>query len=261
MPRFNAKRPRFITSHPTLVVCSAERATALCGCVENIPLISGLISISDPPPYAEKRPPPDVMNSLVRSHVSVSYMNFRDLLNESDTSGAHEEVLDPERTARFADANSSVAVRVNDTTSTSTSFKFENVPNPLHVERILKWSRAVLGSNLHALRRKQIGQEPRIIVHCTAGRSRSSAAAFIILCDQLGPGHEEEAMRQLLTACERTPLPNTLLVNHADKILERNGAMLRVAEKQNDEPQDCEADSNKPVTGTALLAGIRKGIL
>lgn len=62
-----------------------------------------------------------------------------------------------------------------------------------------------------------------LLVHCWAGISRSSAAAYIIACDR-NPGREVEL------ACElrrRAPFatPNRLLVSLADTMLRRGGAM------------------------------------
>lgn len=125
------------------------------------------------------------------------------------------------------------------------------VPDAQHVDRILRFGRRV----------RVAGVDGRILVHCFAGRSRSTAAAFILLCAEHGPGREADAMRELLTACERAPLPNLLMCRIADELLERGGALLRVAQQQNDAPEDAECEGNKPVTGTALLAAVRRGDL
>lgn len=67
----------------------------------------------------------------------------------------------------------------------------------------------------------------RVLVHCFAGHSRSTAAAFIAQCVVLGPGKEENAMKQALLGCtEKNVHPNRLMIELADKLLERNGAML-----------------------------------
>src|SRR6266550_9355983 len=39
--------------------------------------------------------------------------------------------------------------------------------------------------------------ESHVLFHCEAGISRSTAAAFISLCVQLGPGKEEQALREV----------------------------------------------------------------
>jgi predicted protein tyrosine phosphatase len=65
-----------------------------------------------------------------------------------------------------------------------------------------------------------------MLVHCWAGVSRSTAAAFTLLCDRAGPGAELELAEMLR---ERAPhaQPNRLLVRLADEALGRGGAMVR----------------------------------
>lgn len=66
------------------------------------------------------------------------------------------------------------------------------------------------------------GSHP-MLIHCWAGISRSSAAAYIIACDR-NPGYEAEIARELR---RRAPFatPNPLMVALADDLLGRSGAM------------------------------------
>jgi predicted protein tyrosine phosphatase len=68
-----------------------------------------------------------------------------------------------------------------------------------------------------------------ILVHCWAGISRSTAAAYILLCDRLGPGSEAEIARTLR---HRAPhaCPNPLMIRLADAMLERNGRMIEAVQ-------------------------------
>jgi len=68
-----------------------------------------------------------------------------------------------------------------------------------------------------------------MLVHCWAGISRSTAAAFTLLCDRAGPGAEQDIAEMLR---ERAPhaQPNRLLVRLADQALGRDGAMVRAIE-------------------------------
>jgi len=68
-----------------------------------------------------------------------------------------------------------------------------------------------------------------MLVHCWAGISRSTAAAFTLLCDRAGPGAEHDIAEMLR---ERAPhaQPNRLIVRLADQVLGRNGAMVRAIE-------------------------------
>lgn len=68
-----------------------------------------------------------------------------------------------------------------------------------------------------------------MLVHCWAGISRSTAAAYTLLCDRAGPGAEQDIAQMLR---ERAPhaQPNRLIVRLADQALDRNGAMVRAIE-------------------------------
>jgi predicted protein tyrosine phosphatase len=64
-----------------------------------------------------------------------------------------------------------------------------------------------------------------VLVHCHAGVSRSTAAAAILMC-QHAPGKEEAAFLKLLEL-RKHGWPNTRMVEFADTLLKRDGAMLR----------------------------------
>jgi len=85
-------------------------------------------------------------------------------------------------------------------------------PQRSHVKALLDFSRTWSGID-------------PMLVHCWAGVSRSMAATFTILCDRLGPGSEVRAARAIR---ERAPhaYPNALLVQYADELLDRRGAMI-----------------------------------
>lgn len=68
------------------------------------------------------------------------------------------------------------------------------------------------------------GEGP-LIVHCFAGISRSTAAAYIIACALLPRANEAELAGRLRTASV-TARPNQLLIAHADLLLERDGRMI-----------------------------------
>jgi predicted protein tyrosine phosphatase len=84
---------------------------------------------------------------------------------------------------------------------------------PRHIERLLAF-----GERAHTQ------SDSRILVHCHAGISRSQAAAAILMC-QHAPGREEEAFLRLLTLRQHG-WPNTRMVEFADTLLKRDGALL-----------------------------------
>jgi predicted protein tyrosine phosphatase len=71
------------------------------------------------------------------------------------------------------------------------------------------------------------GSQGRVLIHCEAGVSRSSAAALIVYACLLGPGFEREAMERVL---RQRPVarPNRRMVELADNLLERGGRLVRV---------------------------------
>ncbi|MBD9593877.1 dual specificity protein phosphatase family protein [Ensifer sp. ENS07] len=67
--------------------------------------------------------------------------------------------------------------------------------------------------------------ESRILVHCHAGVSRSTAFAYGLIAHQLGAGREDEAFRALLTIT-RKPWPNRRIIEILDAALGRGGRLL-----------------------------------
>jgi predicted protein tyrosine phosphatase len=64
-----------------------------------------------------------------------------------------------------------------------------------------------------------------IVVHCYAGISRSTAAAFITLC-ALRPERSEAEIARRLRAASPFAFPNPRIVAIGDEILSRNGRMV-----------------------------------
>jgi predicted protein tyrosine phosphatase len=72
-------------------------------------------------------------------------------------------------------------------------------------------------------------REAPFLVHCWAGISRSTAAAFILLCDIRGAGHEVPIARELRELAPHAQ-PNRLMIRHADQFLRREGRMIAAVE-------------------------------
>lgn len=87
-------------------------------------------------------------------------------------------------------------------------------PSRDHARRIVRFAGQIDGKTL---------------IHCAMGISRSTAAAYISLCTILGPGGEERALAAVLAA-QPWAHPNRALVEHADRLLRRGGAMLEQLE-------------------------------
>jgi predicted protein tyrosine phosphatase len=65
----------------------------------------------------------------------------------------------------------------------------------------------------------------KVLVHCHAGVSRSTATAYAILCQHSKPGMEMENLLHVQTLRDLV-FPNGLIIELADKVLKRKGAML-----------------------------------
>ena len=85
-------------------------------------------------------------------------------------------------------------------------------PGVLDVKRILNFT-------------SELTAKDKVLVHCRAGVSRSTAIAYAILCQHSSPGEE---MENLLHVQTLRPLvfPNRLIIKLADKVLNRNGGMI-----------------------------------
>ncbi len=103
---------------------------------------------------------------------------------------------------------------------------------PIHdiVENIGDW-RAPDLSDAESLIRfvEPWDQSTPLLVHCWAGISRSSAAAFITACLH-NPDADERDIAQAIRAASPTASPNRRLVRHADDVLGRSGRMTAAVE-------------------------------
>jgi predicted protein tyrosine phosphatase len=68
-----------------------------------------------------------------------------------------------------------------------------------------------------------------LLIHCWAGISRSTAAAFITLC-ALNPEADEFSLARALRRASATAYPNRRLVALGDEVLSRSGRMIQAVE-------------------------------
>jgi predicted protein tyrosine phosphatase len=105
------------------------------------------------------------------------------------------------------------------------------LPQPEHVEQLIafvhRWPR-----------------ETALVVHCYAGVSRSSAAAFVAVC-ALNPAGDEAAIAAALRRASPTASPNIRIVTIADQQLARQGRMIRAVKAigRGDELEDIDGAS------------------
>ena len=68
-----------------------------------------------------------------------------------------------------------------------------------------------------------------MVVHCFAGISRSTAAAFVAAC-ALNPHRSEERIARAIRDASPTATPNRRIIQLADHVLGRQGRMIRAVE-------------------------------
>jgi predicted protein tyrosine phosphatase len=68
-------------------------------------------------------------------------------------------------------------------------------------------------------------RETPLVIHCWAGISRSTAAAFTTVC-ALNPDRDEHEIAQAIRSASVTAQPNARIVKFADQVLGRNGRMV-----------------------------------
>ena len=110
-------------------------------------------------------------------------------------------------------ADNHLILSVDDIASHQDGF---TVPALEHVERLIefvtRWDR-----------------NAPMVVHCYAGISRSTAAAFTAAC-ALNPQRSELEIAQAIRGASRTAQPNAAIVSIADTLLKRDGRMIRAVE-------------------------------
>jgi len=72
----------------------------------------------------------------------------------------------------------------------------------------------------------RLARDATLLIHCHAGVSRSTAAAYILACAARPAGEEPALAAHLRAACPEAT-PNALMVALADEGLARGGAMAR----------------------------------
>ena len=85
-----------------------------------------------------------------------------------------------------------------------------------------------------------------MVIHCYAGISRSTASAFMAAC-ALNPHRDESAIAQQIRAASPCAFPNRLIVTLADRVLGREGRMIRALDEMGPgnmtiEGQPCRVD-------------------
>lgn len=92
----------------------------------------------------------------------------------------------------------------------------DGYPNENHAQAILKFGR-------------QLPAGARVLIHCFAGVSRSTAAAYLLICQHMHG--DEHAAFELLKEIRPQAQPNRLLVKFGDNLLGAERRMLRCVDR------------------------------
>lgn len=98
--------------------------------------------------------------------------------------------------------------------------KVFQAPRIEHVEALLDFAKLARGVRV-------------VYCHCVAGISRSTAAAYILRTFWSGPGSEADALTAVYADQPRA-WPNERMIEFADALLERDGALARVLEEHSE---------------------------
>jgi predicted protein tyrosine phosphatase len=90
-------------------------------------------------------------------------------------------------------------------------------PSEAHIEKVLAFVRGW-------------DRSAPMVVHCYAGISRSTASAFMAAC-ALNPHKDEISIAKQIRAASAIAQPNRLIVSLADRVLGREGRMLRALDE------------------------------
>jgi predicted protein tyrosine phosphatase len=93
------------------------------------------------------------------------------------------------------------------------------LPEIGHVESILAFGQSLQSG-------AEVRPDRHLLVHCHAGVSRSTAAMAIILA-QVQPTENEDRIFESLTGIRPHAWPNSLMIRHADALLDRRGRLTQ----------------------------------
>ena len=147
--------------------------------------------------------------SITQPHPYSHLVSIRDMSNRHGES---------ERIRGFANVNNRIELRFDDVSSMNAELLGYIVPTVKDIQHLITWS-----DNTH-------DPNGSYLFHCAAGISRSTAAAFIVLCQIMGAGNEQDALARVV-ATRSVACPNELMVSYGDYLLGRNNEMNNVLEK------------------------------
>ena len=109
-----------------------------------------------------------------------------------------------------------------DLTDSSSPHWLNYAPHRSDIEKLIQFGRKVRGAQITSRNLE------KVLIHCSAGRSRSPAAAYILLCDWYGAGKERLAAKKVCDLAWHC-WPNPYMIQLGDEVLGRGGSMIENA--------------------------------
>jgi predicted protein tyrosine phosphatase len=144
--------------------------------------------------------------SLARLHMTIEQSGARHVVT---LLGIEDEVILP----ATVPSSNHLRLQLHDITGPMDGYV---TPQIEHIERFLSFVRGWR-------------REAPLVIHCYAGISRSTAAAFTAVC-ALNPKRDEAIVAQALRRASHTAFPNPRIVQLADQLLARQGRMVAAVE-------------------------------
>lgn len=135
-------------------------------------------------------------------------------------------------------------IEFNDIISQEEAIEFDAIlPELQDVQQVLDYA--------DICQKASLVEPVHLLVHCMAGVSRSTAAAYAMIAGLFGQGRENDALQHIL-AIRPQASPNPLMVKYADSILGRKGKLLEAIVSVRDvtgmESSDDESTNSDPQT-------------
>jgi predicted protein tyrosine phosphatase len=95
----------------------------------------------------------------------------------------------------------------------------------------------------------RVSAQARPVISCEAGRSRSVAAAFLLLVQRFGIDHASQAL-DYVHAVRPQASPNRLIVRYGDDLLGAQGRLVALVEEGRKRPRPLEVLADGEYSGS-----------
>ncbi len=212
------------------------------------------MSVSHQYPSVDKSSPAHQYPLLDQKHLIVCSLAAVPEIVTSTDATALVSVLDPElipETPNTIAPNRHFKLAIDDIEAPHDGLNHAELS---HIDALCQFARA-WHSDTGKTEPQQDVRPGSLVVHCYAGVSRSTAAAFVVLC-ALNPHLNELAIAKYLRSRSSTAAPNRLIVSLGDEVLGRKGRMNKAIRAING---DYSFEAARPFALQTEFEGPQKG--